>query len=303
MILFGPLATLKVRTTLGGDEAISEMLGVLQILYQGRFSLTEQVASRDWALVGAFGDGVIPWQYRLDPVQASFEDMVSLNGAILEAALRTQNYDKGLEKFVRKFDTEAEMEAVVAIEPGKQGDCGWAVLLKQGPRRCLLLDTTDGLTEEETLWVALSAWSNFHPRSSRPRQEPGELYYPDGASHLLEESWQFFNDLSQMPSFSSKSQICQVAMLSFSQGLNRYPCSDAWIPHPAAEAPGKCAKIATNAAISRVRPISDGPNQWEMYRSSTYIVCQSSLGLSGTELAPGLGLTDTCVAQGNPSQT
>jgi hypothetical protein len=152
--------------------------------------------------------------------------MVSLNGAVLEAALRTQNYDKGFEKFVRKFDPSQEMAAVVAIESGKQGDCGWAVLFKQGPRRCLLLDTTDGLSEEETLWVALSAWSNFQPRSSRPRQGPGELYYPDGASHLLEESWQFFNDMSRMPSSTSKSQICQSAMLSFSYGLSRYPLSN-----------------------------------------------------------------------------
>jgi hypothetical protein len=61
------------------------------------------------------GTGVIPWQYRLEPVQASFEDMVSINGAVLDAALRTQNYDKGLEKFVRKFDPSQDMSAVVAI--------------------------------------------------------------------------------------------------------------------------------------------------------------------------------------------
>jgi hypothetical protein len=31
-------------------------------------------------------------------------------------------------------------------------------------------------------------------------------------------SWNFFGDLSKMPSFSSRSPICQAAMLSFSQG-------------------------------------------------------------------------------------
>jgi hypothetical protein len=46
MILFGPNAVLKVRTMLTGDAAISEMLGVLQILYQGRFELKEQVVSQ-----------------------------------------------------------------------------------------------------------------------------------------------------------------------------------------------------------------------------------------------------------------
>jgi hypothetical protein len=172
MILFGPTAVLKVRTMLTGDVAISEMLGVLQVLYQGRFELKERIESREWALVGSFGSvapaedgsvavGTIPWHYRPNPVQASYEDMVSINGAILDAALRTQNYDKGLDKFARKFDPEQDMTAVVAIEAGRQGDQGWAVAFKQGPRRCLLLDTTDGLSEEETLWVALAHWSNF----------------------------------------------------------------------------------------------------------------------------------------------
>jgi hypothetical protein len=103
MILFGPAAVLKVRTMLTCDEAISEMLGVLQILHQGRFELKERVVSREWALVGSFGSvvpaddglvevGSIPWHYRPNPVQASYEDMVSNNGAILDAALRTQNY-------------------------------------------------------------------------------------------------------------------------------------------------------------------------------------------------------------------
>jgi hypothetical protein len=151
MILFGPVAMLKVRSTLLGDAALSEMLQVLNVLYQGRYSVTEEVPTREWAIVGSFGDGVIPWQYRLELPQASPQAMISLNGAILEAALKTQNYDKVLDKYVRKFDPEEESSAVVAIESGRQGDHGWAVAFKQGPRRCLLLDTTDGISEEETL--------------------------------------------------------------------------------------------------------------------------------------------------------
>jgi hypothetical protein len=303
--LFGPVATLKMRTTLVGDAAISEMLGVLQVLYQGRCELKERIESREWALVGSFGaldpkladfgKGEIPWQYRLEPVQASFGDMVSTNGAILDAALRTQNYDKGLEKFVRKFDPTEEMSAVVAIESGRQKDHGWAVAFKQGSRRCLLLDTTAGISEEETLWVALAHWSNFQPRLSKPRQGPGELFYPDGATHIFEEAWNYLGDLSQMPSFATKSPVCQTAMLSFSEGLRRFSCTNSWIPHPCAEAPEKLAKIATNAAISRVRPIPDGSDQWEEYRKGTYTVgfgSQSS-PMVGTESGAGTGLTGT----------
>jgi hypothetical protein len=225
-----------------------------------------------------------------------------MNGAILEAALRTQNYDKGLDKFVWKFNPEEELSAVVAIESGRQGDQGWAVAFKQGPRRCLLLDTTDGLTEEETLWVALSAWVSFQPRRANPRQFPGKLYYPDAASHIFEECWHHLDDLSQLPGFSSRSSIVQAGMLAFSEGLSRYSC-DTWQPRPAAEAPEKLAKIAHTAAISRVRPLADGPNQWEMHRSSAATVGQSSLGatLVGTGLGAGIGSMDTCVAQGNPS--
>jgi hypothetical protein len=296
------------------------MLGVLQILYQGRFELKERVVSRKGALVGSFGAvvpddgsvpadsipvGEIPWQYRSDSVQASYEDMDSINGAVLDAALRTQNYDKGLEKFVRKFDPAQDMTAVVAIESGRQGDQGWAVAFKQGPRRCLLMDTTDGLSEEETLWVALAYWSNFQPRLSKPRQGPGELFYPDEASHILEESWNFFGDLSKMPSFSSRSSICQAAMLSFSRGLSQYSCADSWIPHPCADAPGKLAKIATYAAISRVRPISDGPDQWEEYRKGTYTVGSGSLSspMAGPELDPTTGETGTCDTRSVPLNT
>jgi hypothetical protein len=43
---------------------------------------------------------------------------VAANGAILEACLKTQNYDKGFDKFIRKFNPEEEMSAAVAIESG-----------------------------------------------------------------------------------------------------------------------------------------------------------------------------------------
>jgi hypothetical protein len=118
-------------------------------------------------------------QYRLDPPEISAQAMVAANGAILDACLRTQNYDKGFDKYIRKFDREEESSAVVAIESGWQGDHGWAVVFKQGPRRCLLLDTTDGLSKEEAMWVALSAWATFGPRHNNPRSKPGTLYYPD----------------------------------------------------------------------------------------------------------------------------
>jgi hypothetical protein len=177
------------------------------------------------------------------------------------------------------------------------------VVFKQGPRRCLLLDTTDGLSKKETLWVALSAWATFEPRHKSPRQFPGKLYYPDEASHIFEQCWDHLGNLGSMPGFSQCSQICQEAMLTFSEALNRYTCTS-WETLPVADAPGKLAKIATDAAISRLRPIADGPNQWDMHRSSAHTVSQSSLGAAmNSEPSPGLGSTDTCAARGSPSLT
>jgi hypothetical protein len=135
--------------------------------------IREQVASAEWALVGSFGDasesGVI----------------VAIHGSILDSGLRTQNYDKGLDKFVRKFDPTESMAATVAVHTGWQGDHGWAVHFKQGARRCLLLDTVDGLSSEEALWTALASWAKFEPRLSKPRRFPGRLFYPDDASHII----------------------------------------------------------------------------------------------------------------------
>jgi hypothetical protein len=69
----------------------------------------------------------------------------------------------------------------------------------QGPRRCLLLDTEDGLTSEEALWTAPSAWATFQPRLLKPRRFPGKLFYPDEASHIIHDLWNHLDDLGSSP--------------------------------------------------------------------------------------------------------
>jgi hypothetical protein len=304
MILFGPKAIIKTRSTLKGAEAVSEMTQILGILYQNRYQIEVMLPSREWALIGSFGGGRIPIHYGLDLPEVPVETMVGANEAILDACLRTQNYNKGFDKFIRKFDRDQEMSAVVAIASGFQGDHGWAVAFKQGPRRCLLLDTTDGLSKDETLWLALSAWATFEPRHKNPRQFPGTLFYPDEASHIFEQCWDHLGDLSRAPGFAQCSPICQQAVRTFSEALSRYDCSS-FESLPAADAPGKLAKIAQDAAISRVRPVADGPNQWEQCGQSTGTDGPSSQtgSVVGSESSPHSGLTDTCVPQGHPSYT
>jgi hypothetical protein len=59
--------------------ALQEMFQVLAILYQNRYSVTEEVPSREWALVGWFGGGAIPLQYRLGLAEISSQAMVAAN--------------------------------------------------------------------------------------------------------------------------------------------------------------------------------------------------------------------------------
>jgi hypothetical protein len=125
MILFGPNAIIKVRTSLKGVQALGDMLGVLGILYQNRYTVTEEVPAREWAIVGSFGGGIVPIQYRLPQPQMTHSEMVAANASILEAGLKTQNYDKGIDKYGCKFDPEEESSAVVSIHSGWQGDHGW----------------------------------------------------------------------------------------------------------------------------------------------------------------------------------
>jgi hypothetical protein len=304
MILFGPMAIVKIRTA--AVNALEEMLGVLRVLYQGRYEVKEEVPSKTWELVGSIGDstnvGEVPLAYRNE---AHHSDLIeAIHMKILGAGLRTQNYDKGPDKFVRKFDPDEEMSATVAVHSGWQGEHAWSVYFEQGPRRCLLLDVVDGMQPEEVLWTALSAWVTFSPRLAKPRVNPGRLFYPDEATLIFAECWNFLDDMSQSPGFADKTPICQAEMLKFSEGLCRLDHSS-WAPQPTAEASEKSARIAEDAAVSRLRPVADGPNQWEMHRSSAHTVGFSSPGLAmvGTGSTSGLGPTGTCVASRGPPQT
>jgi hypothetical protein len=303
MILFGPKAIVKIRTT--APNTLEEMLAALHVLYQGRYTIQEEVPSKTWALVGSIGDGTIageiPMAYRAELQDSPL--ILAAHKTVLEAGLRTQNYDKGMDKLVRKFDPDEEMSATVAVHSGSQGENSWSVHFEQGSRRCLLMDTVDGFQPEEVLWTALSAWVWFNPRLNMPRKYAGRLYFPDEATIIMTDCWNYFGNLSALPGFSEKTPICQQEMTRFSEGLRRLKDRETWQPQPTAEAPGKSARIAEDAAVSRLRPIPDGPNQWEVHRERA--VSQSSLGLSmvGTELVPGLGSTGTCATSGSPPYT
>jgi hypothetical protein len=100
------------------------------------------------------------------------------NEQIYEAGLRTQNYDKGFDEFVRKFDPDLATSATFAVVKGVHHDHGTVVYLTQESRRCSLLDTLHGLTDEKAMWYILQSWAKFQPRPNSPRSEPGRLLDP-----------------------------------------------------------------------------------------------------------------------------
>jgi hypothetical protein len=173
-----------------------------------------------------------------------------------------------------------------------------------GPRRCVLMDTVDGLSVDETLWTALAARASFKLRKASPRKYQGKLFYIVEASHIFEKYWNHLTCLDEHPGFASESPICRERMAQFSRALAKLRHKN-WIPKSTAEAQERDLKIAEEASLSRLRPIPDRPDQWSLCRSSTVTDGLLSLGSSvvGTESVPGLGLTGTCVARGHPLQT
>jgi hypothetical protein len=192
--------------------------------------------------------------------------------------LRTQNYDKSFDQFVRNFDPESEMSATVAVVKVSHGDQGWALYCTQDSRWCLSLDTVLGLTDDEAVWIALSAWATFRPRKASQRETPGQLFCPDEYSHVFEKYWRHHTCLYNHQDFASESPYCQEHMRIFSEALAEMDVSS-FGTHPPADAKPSDPTIDQDAVIS---PIQDGPDQWE--------ICRSSSGTVGGGSAPDKAL-------------
>jgi hypothetical protein len=161
------------------------------------------------AMVGSLGDdeltGPIPRHHKATPRPEALPTSSTFYQRVHEAGLKTQNYDKGFDKLVRKFNPKEEMAVTVAVTLGCQEDHGWAVCCTQGSRRCLLLDAVDRLTDDKALWTAMSAWAAFQPRKANRRCNPGDLFYTAEVSHVFEKYWDYLTCLQDHPDFASES--------------------------------------------------------------------------------------------------
>jgi hypothetical protein len=60
-------------------------------------------------------------------------------------------------------------------------------------------------------------------------------------------------------------------MKHFTSALSRFDLAD-FVPRVSAEAKQSDLETVEDAAVSRLRPIQDGPDVWAMHRSSAVIV-------------------------------
>jgi hypothetical protein len=171
------------------------------------------------------------------------------------AGLATQPNDKGLERFVGKFDPSQPISAVISIEPGCHFDHGTAIYFQQDKRRCLLLDTLYGLSDDEALWYILQSWAKFQPRLASPRSGPGQLYFPAAYTHVFQKYWDYLNDPVKHPD-CNETEFTNYAMSEFASALSVMNLSS-FEPSVDAEALDKAYRVAHNAATSRKCPIQD----------------------------------------------
>jgi hypothetical protein len=73
---------------------------------------------------------------------------------------------------------------------------------------------------------------------------------------------------------------CQAQITRFSKALSKFHLRN-WVPHPAAEVPDKYVGLSQMAALSRLRPLADGPDQWGLHGLSAVTDGPSSLGPEG----------------------
>jgi hypothetical protein len=152
------------------------------------------------------------------------------------------------------------LSALIAIEPGAHSDHGTAISFTRDKRRCLLLDTLYGLSDDEALWYTLQSWAKSQPRLARPRSEPGELYFQAQYTHVFKKYWNSLNDPVKHPE-CNETEFAKDAMTGFASALANMDLSS-FIPLPDAEAPEKSCRIAQTAALSRRCPIQDATDYW-----------------------------------------
>jgi hypothetical protein len=126
----------------------------------------------------------------------------------------------------------------MAIEKGCHGDYGVAIFFQQAKRRCLHLGTIlCAQSDDDAFWFTMMMWALFQPRAAIPRSEPGQLYYPAFATHIVTKYWDYFDNPLRHPD-CNESEFTKNAMMFYSEALSHMDLSS-YEPAVDSEAPEK----------------------------------------------------------------
>jgi hypothetical protein len=254
-LLYGPRASFKMRC-----ESVNDANRFLTMFYNGMPKVSEILHTKEWAMIASIDDGGISNKHRVILDSNPPKNPAAWNKEIFDAFLATQPYDKGLSRFTTMFKPDVGLSAITAIEPGCHHDHGCAIYFQQDTRRCLIMDTLFGLSDDEALWYTLQAWAKFQPRLARPRSEPGKLYFPSAYTHVFTKYWDYLNAPLLHPD-CCETDFTKAAMREMTSALGETDLS-AFIPEPDVEADDKSCCIAQTAALSRRCPIQDAADYW-----------------------------------------
>jgi hypothetical protein len=316
MIFYAPKATLKFRC-----ESSEVAMRAITMFYGQAPTEGETHHTKEWALIGSINGGIIDDKHRVVLFgKHSLDAVATWNKETFIAVLATQPYGSGLGKFTAKFKPDQPYSATIAIEKGTHDEHGTAIYFEQGPRRCLLTRRIYGLPDEDTFWYVMKDWAQFQPRLSKPRQVPGQLFYPPEYGHFFEKYWDVLNDPLQHPDCTDSAHS-RDSMRAMSEALSEMDLEQ-WTPLPDTEVSEKSQRIARTAALSRRCPIMDAVDYWKSPQEqaqeesatleSGFITgrargqdtdATSQGGMVGTESSPKSGQMDTCVTRSSPSYT
>jgi hypothetical protein len=258
MIFYAPRATIKMRC-----ESFDVAYRALTMFYDREPVMPEENKhhTKEWALVASIDGGIIADQHRVQLVgKHDLEEVATWNKEIFVKGLSTQPCGSGLGRFTPKFKPNVPYSATIAIERGTHDEFGTAIYFEQEDRRCLLTRRIYGISGEDTFWYVMKDWAEFQPRRSKPRTNPGQLFYPTEFGHLVEKYWNVLNDPAPHAD-QDTSAHSRNSMVYMARALRLMNCNE-WTPQPDVDAPEKAQRISRTAALSRRCPIMDAHDYW-----------------------------------------
>jgi hypothetical protein len=110
------------KLTLDIGQILPSFTECIGQLYQGTLRATEQLSTKEWVMVGTLGDdslsGIIQACHRIRVVHEALSIAPVFGLRIRDSGLLAQNYDKGMDRYIRKFGPVRPRQARPRVNPG-----------------------------------------------------------------------------------------------------------------------------------------------------------------------------------------